>query len=232
MKNIYLAMIIVTAISSSTVMGQENRSFAEISVGTQVAEQQFMSETVKGFHGANISLEVGHDFEGLSASIYFGYFSNDWSGKHQASTHYYANNNPDVSQKVIYDQVVVKTDDRLSSVAAFSLMANVSYDVLRFIKGNSRHHLRPRVGLGYSHFGASSFFYSLQSNSPVVNSDDGIISDLNVNSAKTSNSGFEWSLGIGYDFSITRDWSIGVNYEKFMNIRGQQLVSLRARYAF
>lgn len=232
MKKVFVMFALAASMLSSTAMGQENRSFAEISVGTQAKEHTFMSGTVKAFHGANVSLEVGHDFNGLSASLYFGYFSNDWSGKNQASTHFHSNSNTQATPKAIYDQSIIRSADQLSSVTAFSVMANVSYDLLRFIKGNWRHHIRPRVGLGYSHFGASSFSYSTNSRELIPSSGISVITDTNVNNEKTSNSGFEWSLGIGYDFSITRDWSIGLQYEKFMRLRDQQLLGLRARYAF
>ena len=232
MKKVFVMFVLAASMLSSTAMGQENRSFAEISVGTQAKEHTFMSGTVKAFHGSNVSLEVGHDFNGLSASLYFGYFCNDWSGKNQASTHFHSNSNVQATPKAIYDQSIIRSADQLSSVTAFSVMANVSYDLLRFIKGNWRHHIRPRVGLGYSHFGASSFSYSTNSRELIPGSGISVITDTNVNNQKTSNSGFEWSLGIGYDFSITRDWSIGLQYEKFMRLRDQQLLGLRARYAF
>lgn len=259
MKKIYVMFVMAASMLSSTVMAQENRSFAEISVGTQAKDHQFLSEKVKSFHGANISLEVGHDFNGLSASLSFGYFGNDWSGKHQASTHYYSELTQDQPPKVASSNNVIRSDDRYSSVEALSLMANVSYDVLRFIKGNWRHHIRPRVGLGYSHFGASHFSYMTASqkmasesgsNSTYYNSYYNNLyghgnsygnyyenfydptSGVNVVNEKTSDSGFEWSLGIGYDFSITRDWSIGLQYEKYMSVRDQYLLGLRARYAF
>lgn len=232
MKKIYVVFTLAASMLCSTVMGQENRSFAEISVGTQAKEHQFMSGNVKAFHGANVSLEVGHDFNGLSASLYFGYFSNDWSGKNQASTHFHSNIGLDATPKTLHEQTIIRSSDLLTSVTAFSIMANVSYDVLRFIKGNWRHHIRPRVGLGYSHFGASSFSYSATSKELIPGSGVSAITDTNVDNQKTSNSGFEWSLGIGYDFSITRDWSIGLQYEKFMRLRDQYLLGLRARYAF
>ncbi len=230
MKKIYVMFVMAASMLSSTVMAQENRSFAEISVGTQAKDHQFLSEKVKSFHGANISLEVGHDFNGLSASLSFGYFGNDWSGKHQASTHYYSELTQDQPPKVTSSNNVIRSDDRHSSVEALSLMANVSYDVLRFIKGNWRHHIRPRVGLGYSHFGASHFSY--MPSGKELGDGFSTVSGVNVVNEKTSDSGFEWSLGIGYDFSITRDWSIGLQYEKFMSVRDQYLLGLRARYAF
>lgn len=176
----------------SVAYSQENRSYARLNVGSPVSGKWFNDVHVAALHGIDLSLEVGHDFHGLEASIAFDYYD------YQASTDF---------------------DNKISDVMLFSAMAFVNYDVLRFIKGNWRHHIRPCLGLGYSKSSASNLN---------VSHDMG----TKIRSSHAVDSGFEWVLGIGYDFSITNDWSVGVNYEKFMHIRDLHLLSLRAGYTF
>ena len=44
--------------------------------------------------------------------------------------------------------------------------------------------------------------------------------------------GFELTLGIAYDFNITRHWALGAFIEESLLIREQDVMGLRTRYSF
>lgn len=201
MKRIYI--IIAVMLMSMAAMAQEGKPFVTASLGTQ--------GTGDVFGGAAVSLGAGYNWKGLDMGLALDYYNDKW-GKGSLNYVNIMTGQNDYSMTQIYNGKQQNTGMTLRLVLA--------YDPLRFIRGNWRHHLRPTLGLGYSH----------RTDSYSWKQDDGTWQRLEMR--EQTQSGFELSLGIAYDFNITRHWSVGAYFEEFILEREQDILGLRARYAF
>ena len=103
---------------------------------------------------------------------------------------------------------------------AIALRLNIGYDVLRFVKGNWHHHVKPFLGFGYAQ------------ERYVRNDATHYIEGYSFRHNESVASGFGVMLGISYDYSITEHWSLGVLYERGLNICEHNIFGLHARYSF
>ena len=182
---------------------QEGKPFVTASLGTQ--------GTGDVFRGAAVSLGAGYNWKGMDMSLALDYYSDKW-GKGSLN---YVNIWTDQS-----DYSMAQTYNGKQQSRCMTLRLVLAYDPLRFIRRNWRHHLRPALGLGYSQrsdFGswttAGATWERLEMHEQTQN-------------------GFELSLGIAYDFNITRHWAVGAFFEEFILEREQDVLGLRTRYAF
>ena len=185
------------------VRSQENRPFVTASLGTQ--------GTGDVFRGAGVSLGAGYSLKGLDMGISLDYYSDKW-GKGILT---YVNHT-DYEEGAMFTHNVNGTQNNTS----MTLRLHLAYDPLFFILGNWRHHLRPAIGLGYSQQRYSSSMFTI----------NGDVQNLQIK--EQIQSGFELTLGIGYDFNITHHWAVGVFYEAFIMEREQDILGLRASYSF
>lgn len=200
-KKIFILYAVMAC--AMTAMGQEGKPFVSAGIGTQA--------TGEAFKGAEIAMEAGYNFKGLDISARFSYYSNHW-GKRGFSSMYYSFYEDNTS--------FMHTTGDKRTITNMSLRLNLAYDVLRFIRGNWRHHLRPHVGLGYSQYSESVYYHTRMTDL------EGYTWNGKVDD------GFEVALGIGYDFSITRNWSVGAFFEESLLVREQDVMGLRARYSY
>jgi len=198
-----LIILCVGVIYSVVTMAQENKPFATACLSTQAAGE--------AFRGASISMEAGYNIKGLDISAQFSYYANHWGKKGFSSMQYSS-----YEDNINFTHTV--GDKR--TISNMSLRLNLAYDVLRFIHGNWRHHLRPHVGIGYSQYRESAYYRMRMTDI------EGYCWNEKVDD------GFEVALGIGYDFSITRNWSVGAFIEESMLVREQDIMGLRVRYSF
>ena len=185
-------------------MAQENKPFVMASVGTQVTD--------KAFRGADVSMQAGYNFKGLDISAQLDYYSNHWGRSGVNSMTYEVRGNNSLLMTTEMDNKRYKT--------YMTLRLNLGYDVLRFIHGNWRHHLRPYVGFGYS---------LCDGTSSLIHEEEGMTQYGMVN---WRNDGFEFSLGGAYDFNITQNWAVGAFIEGNPLVREQPIMGLRLRYSF
>ena len=198
-----MIILLTATLMCVTVRAQEDKPFITAGLGTQ-ASSEF-------FHGAGVSLGAGYNLKGVDMGLSLDYYSDGW-GRDGISSISYMDNGTSATLGSILTLKGHESD--------FTLRLKLAYDPLRFIKGNWRHHLRPTLGLGYSQKRKSSF------------SDQVTVGTWILQCNGQVESGFELSLGIGYDFNITHNWSVGAFFEEFMLIRERDILGLRARYSF
>lgn len=196
-------IIIAVMLMSMAAMAQEGKPFVTASLGTQ--------GTGDVFRGAAVSLGAGYNWKGLDMSLALDYYNDKW-GKGSLNYVNIMTGQNDYSMTQIYNRKQQNTDMTLRLVLA--------YDPLRFIRGNWRHHLRPTLGLGYSQ---RSDFGSWTTSGATWE---------RLEMREQTQSGFELSLGIAYDFNITHHWAVGAYFEEFILEREQDILGLRARYDF
>lgn len=202
-KTKYILYVVISMFCIPVLHAQEGKPFVSASIGTQA--------TGEAFKGAEIAMEAGYNFKGLDISAHFSYYANHW-GKRGFSSMYYSSHEDNTS--------FMHTTGDKRTITNMSLRLNLAYNVLRFIRGNWRHHLRLHVGLGYSQYSESVYYRTR-------------MTDLeNYTWNRKVDDGFEMALGIGYDFSITRNWSVGAFFEESLLVREQDVMGLRARYSF
>ena len=182
---------------------QENKPFVTADISTQA--------TSRVFHGVGVSLGVGYNLKGLDMGLSLDHYSDGWGHDGISSIAYMDNGTSTTLGSVL----TVKGHE-----SDFTLRLRLAYDPLRFIKGNWRHHLRPTLGLGYSQKRTSSFSDQVTAGTWILQCNGQV------------ESGFELSLGIGYDFNITHNWAIGAFFEEYMLVRERDIMGLRARYSF
>ena len=196
-------IIIAVMLMGMAARAQEGKPFVTASLGTQ--------GTGDVFRGAAVSLGAGYNWKGLDMGLALDYYSDKW-GKGSLN---YVNIMTDPSAYTI-----MQTYNGKQQSKGMTLRLVLAYDPLRFIRGNWRHHLRPTLGLGYSQ---RSDFGSWTTSGATWE---------RLEMREQTQSGFEISLGIAYDFNITRHWAVGAFFEEFILEREQDILGLRARYAF
>lgn len=202
----YIFILLLCSICMSG-WGQENGVFVSAGLGTKVCD--------KAFHGADISMQTGYNYKGLDISAQLDYFSNFWGANdiNVRTVESYAGMDATM-------HALSNTDKDRENISHLTIRLNLGYDVLRFIRGNWRHHVRPYVGIGYSQARESS------------NSTTHTSLMRTFTWKEQTQSGFELTLGIAYDFNITHHWAVGAFIEENALIREQPIMGLRTRYSF
>ena len=198
-----MIILLTTTLMCVAVRAQENKPFVTADISTQA--------TSEVFHGVGVSLGAGYNLKGLDMGLSLDYYSDGW-GRDGISSIAYMDNGTSTTLGSVLTVNGHESD--------FTLRLRLAYDPLRFIKGNWRHHLRPTLGLGYSQKRKSSFSDQVTAGTWILQCNGQV------------DSGFELSLGIGYDFNITHNWAIGAFFEEYMLVRERDIIGLRARYSF
>ena len=204
MKKTLATVLLLCLLGLSLTAGaQENGVFVSVGVGTQA--------TSKAFRGADVSMQAGYNYKGLDISAQIDYYGNHW-GRDAYTGLTYEEQGDNV--------FIINNMNNKRSKSYTTLRLNLGYDLLRFIRGNWRHHLRPYVGLGYSVMHESSNW-------------DYKSEDFHkLECMEWNDRGFELTLGIAYDFNITRHWAVGAFIEESLLTREQDVMGLRLRYSF
>ncbi len=201
MKKIILSLCLLGL--TMTAGAQENGAFVTVGVGTKLYD--------RAFRGADISMQAGYNYKGMDVSAQISYYTNQWGGRGTNTISYNESEGQSNCSHFL--------DERWNETF-MTLRLSLGYDVLRFIRGNWRHHIRPYAGLGYSlcHNSNNSCYRNENTTA--------------LNMTEWTEHGFDFSLGIAYDFNITRHWALGTYIEAFPMIRDQAIMGLHIRYSF
>lgn len=167
--------------------------------------------TTDALKGAGVSFDFGKRVKGVDVSLSLGYYNKHWKDNTFQSIDYY---DFKTSTSLLY---AIDGKDRESEM---SLMANVEYDILRFLKKNFSCHLYPKLGIGFAHKGTSFAGES---------EDD---TWQHIEFRNHSENGFEMSFGGRFEYDINRHLSLGVVYDNYFFIAEKEFLGLSLKYSF
>lgn len=175
---------------------EKAKPFMRLGVGTSLSP-----EFVKGFGG---DLEAGVAYKGFELSADFMLYSTFTLGGASVSLQ-------TLSGKGLGPTITNNVTEDLDGERSTSVFFTVGYDLMRFIRGNERHHLIPSIGLGWSgRFTVDGFdgHYTAPDGDQVQDT------RLLLHHAST----FDVSFGGRYEYSINDHWGIGLTYKYYKNL--------------
>lgn len=190
---------------------QELRPYARLGVATTVAPDFF--------DGIGTEVEGGVHYKGIMASMAMTLWSNIPMSTDAQSIIISRDEDGPLS-------VADNVDPFYSGERNFSIMVQAGYDLLSLIPDNSRHHLTPFAGIGWSSLSAviatrhQDHFYSEWEPTPFYSA-----------LAYSHLSKFDYTFGGRYEFSITDKWHVGLSY-KYMHAADRHLMSLGVSRTF
>ncbi len=196
------------AVCSAASSKAENHWFCRLGLGTQVGS----GET---FKGTSVSAEMGKRFGGLEVSGSMTYFHSRM-GKSQDMT-FNAFVYPDYSTEGVVESGLKTGRDYRSGI---TFAVNASYDLLHFVWKNSRHHLSPVIGLGYS------------VKTEVSSINETMDTNANKGISYSPDNGFDFVLGGRYEYDIAKSWSVGIFCESHFNVLENNLMGLTVKKSF
>lgn len=190
-------------------------SYAHLGISTQIAPDFF--------HGIGTDIEGGIHWRGLMASAALTL----WSDYPLKSDYRYLTVSRQPGGPVsVGDVVDLDGEPFYWAMRDVSIMIQVGYDLLRFIPRNTRHHLWPYAGIGWTAI-TQDFSYSAQTYAFMEGTDDPYFSTM----LHFRSTGFDYCAGARYAFSITDKWMVGLTY-KYMDALEGHLMSLHVSRAF
>jgi hypothetical protein len=202
MKHFFIALLLFVNIG---VYAQSSSSFLRAGVGTGATDDSFK--------GIAFGAEWGKEYRGWEFSGSLTYFDSKMDEDNFRTVSYVEHGS--TSHAAIY---TLDTDGETQR--GMMLRANVGYDVLRFIKGNTRHHLRPFVGIGYASKTTDSGWANENGN------------EKDIEMRYHHERGIDGAAGMRYEYTIAKNWDLGAYYEIQFNVLSKDLMGLSVRRSF
>lgn len=207
-KNLFILFLLFL---SGSLVGQDFRSYARVGIGTGISPDFF--------DGIGFEAEGGVNFKGVQAALSLTLYN----------TLPLKSTNQSISLQSTGGETIGLdgVNRNLSGKRNTSVMISLGYDLLRFISGNTRHHLIPYFGIGWSGLTTLRTYH----NAPIAG--EAGRSDITYGShvGYDFSSDFDFCFGGKYEYSITDKWSIGLSY-KYLDLAESDLLSIHIARSF
>lgn len=212
LKNLFIASLLCLSAPAIAQEGNPDfNSYARLGIGTGISPD-FID-------GISFDAEGGVNFKGLQAALSVTIFN----------TLPLDNTNQSISLQTNPSETIGidRINQHISGKRNTSVMVSLGYDLLRFIPGNTRHHLLPYFGIGWS---GLTTLHTL-SNSPISENPDGSHITYGSSIEYDFSSSFDFCAGAKYEYSITDKWGIGLAY-KYLDLSESDLLSIYVSHSF
>lgn len=203
MKKVFVCLLLL--LSSGIVYGQV-KPYVQFGVGTGLKTDFFKSE--------GLDFEGGVKFKGLQVGVSFTWLNSLTLKEMTQGVFLETGKKENISGTV---------DRNISGIRSSSIMLNIGYDLLRLIPGNSKHHLLPYVGAGWS----GCTLLDVVNSRPIPS----VPNTYETSVVYKYKSGVDFSLGAKYEYSITDKWNLGISYKYFDSSR-RDMLSICTSYSF
>lgn len=207
-KNLFIVFLLSL---SASVAGQDFHSYARVGIGTGISPDFFDGI---GFEG-----EGGVNFKGVQAALSLTLYNTLPLKSMNQSISLQSTG----GETIGFDGV----NRHLSGKRNTSVMISLGYDLLRFIPGNTRHHLIPYFGIGWSGLTTLQTYH----NAPIAGGTNGSTLTYGSHIGYDFSSDFDFCFGGKYEYSITDKWGIGLSY-KYLDLAEADLLSIYVSRSF